>query len=151
MQFSRPHVVGAETFNNGGFAVYDAVFTSLKANGAVAINQALIMCNSAQVSAAAEIGYEVSTTTTATDGQVVGRAEVSAASGQVFLVQCYGVGELISGGAFAVGDALGTHTAAGKVENGSVASANAAHGSFAVALVAASGADETPLCLIRCM
>lgn len=85
--------------------------------------------------------FIVTTTTTAADPLAIGgcvAAQVDLAAGDYFLVQTGGFGELISAAAIAAGAAIGASTTAKKVDDATMTAA----GTIAVALEAATGADE---------
>ena len=154
MQFERGRHLGADASNNAGFVNYDAVYTQCIADNAISVNEAVLMATDATVATAANVGYAVETTASGDNNRVVGRADSTAAVGDYFLVQCYGVGSLISDGTVTVAETLGTDaTTAGRVQqHAAVPAAQAGVMSqFAVALESQSTAGSTFLAFIRCM
>lgn len=94
---------------------------------------------------AGKLTYVVNTSTTANDVKIVGgcvTGQTAALTGDGFLVQCGGTGDLLSAAAIATDVGIGCSTTAGKVDDLSITYVGAA----AVSLESAAGADELVGC-----
>ena len=131
MQFSRAHDLGAAATDNGGFAVYDGVFSHCFADAAV-LAADIVIYDTTPV-ADGLLGHSVVTTTTADSPVVAGVCEADAAALSPVLVQISGVGYVTcrSTQVAAAGAAIATGTTAGSADD-----ANNAAGAYTGELAA---------------
>jgi len=157
MQFSRPHDLGATATQNGGYAVYDGVFTHVIAdtNGGTQILQGHIVAYQTSPTAGVGLlGHSVTTIASADSPLVAGIAEQDAADGESLLVQISGVADVIVLAAITVaGEAIATSGTAGQATDSGLTDLNAT-GELVAAVAGVSlegrGSDGKALCRITC-
>jgi hypothetical protein len=147
--------VGLAATDNNAFATYNAVFANCIADAAILEGQILIWSTTVDANVGL-LGHSVEQTTTADSGLVAGVAHTDAALGTPFLVQTYGVADIIvtTGNVAAAGAGIATDTVSGSAGD-AANSTSTTTGEDVVAVAGISlearGTDGRARCLLRCM
>ncbi len=144
MHFSRPHVIGAEAADNGGFHQYENVYATFKALEAQPVNSAVILT----ITADATLGHTCTIVSATIDPLYLGVVDDVGVAGELVRLCVYGIHDVICDGSVTSGTSIVTSGTDGEVTDMAAGGENA---EFGVALATDAGAATLVKAMIRAM